>query len=300
MSMIGCTMLKKIDLRCRDAKSVQVPFGGMFLYLLGDINQLPPVKDKALYSTQVGRGELQAQGQLLFHAIEAYVFLNTSFRQSGINQRMFRNILDRISNAETTQEDWQTLMNCVLNYLVMEKNMRLKMLFESTQQTKEHLITIRNLWTAKGLVNGALGFVRDIVYAPQTRPPEQPIVIMVEFDAYSGPTIQGNLVPISSVTRTIKHRSQTFNRKQFPTQLASAMTIHKSQGLTLDKAVVNIGKKEMSLGMSYVALSRVRTLEGLAIEKQFDFRRLDSIKRSEMLKDRQDSVARMIRRSNLL
>ena len=265
---------------------------------------------------------------------------------------MFRNILDRISNGETTQEDWQTLMNRRIelfgndernafenavriystNKETSEYNCRkLKDLHVPVAQIKaihtpdgcdsvcrnlpaelasglEPFLNIalncrvmlrQNLWTAKGLVNGALGFVRDIVYTPGTKPPQQPIVIMVEFDAYSGPTIEGNLVPITSIMRTIKHRSNIYNRKQFPIQLASAMTIHKSQGLTLDKAVVNIGKKEMSLGMSYVALSRVRTLEGLAIEKHFDFQRLDSIKRSAMLKDRQDAVARMIRRSNI-
>lgn len=49
--------------------------------------------------------------------------------------------------------------------------------------------------------------------------------------------------------------------KQFPLQLAFANTVNKSQFLTLDKAVVDIGERETSTGLTYVAFSRVETLE---------------------------------------
>ena len=50
----------------------------------------------------------------------------------------------------------------------------------------------RNFWVSKGLVNRAIGRVEKIVYAPNTRSPDdQPVCILVRFERYSGPTIDG-------------------------------------------------------------------------------------------------------------
>lgn len=91
------------------------------------------------------------------------------------------------------------------------------------------------------------------------------------------PFIRDRLFPILPVVANWKENSVDCSRKQFPLNVAHALTIHKSQGLTLDRAVVDIRDKEMSVGLTYVALSRVRTIEDIMIFKAFDYGRLASI-----------------------
>ncbi|KAF5967346.1 ATP-dependent DNA helicase PIF1 [Fusarium bulbicola] len=169
-----------------------------------------------------------------------------------------------------------------------------------------------NLWTAVGLVNGAVGIVEDIAWEDRTRgvnpPRKTPEVIMVRFEghvgqpyfAFSSDNIlrdwaakQGKLTDDLTVKVTklssglrwwaalLKHGIPTFralmargyvvsnnlfSRKRFLLTIAYAITAHRSQGTTLDKAVVDISGKIFTVGLSYVVVSRFKTLTGIMFE----------------------------------
>ncbi|EXX58878.1 ATP-dependent DNA helicase PIF1-like [Rhizophagus irregularis DAOM 181602=DAOM 197198] len=64
------------------------------------------------------------------------------------------------------------------------------------------------------------------------------------------------------------------SRLQFPLSLAWAITAHKLQGLTLSKAVIDLGKKEFVAGLSFVTIFRVRSLDDILF-KHFSLNRLE-------------------------
>ena len=70
-----------------------------------------------------------------------------------------------------------------------------------------------------------------------------------------------------------------------PLKLAWAVTIYKAQGLTLHKVVVDIGKKEFSSGLIYVACSRVRCLKDLLFTAPFPYERLSNMCKSKHLQE---------------
>ena len=103
-----------IDKRLRQAKPgySNVPFGNMFVYLFGDIMQLPPVMDWALYSKNANASaSLANEGYLAYRSFTNCQILTNVQRQSGNSpeQQNFRNILRRLSTGTSTIEDWNTL-----------------------------------------------------------------------------------------------------------------------------------------------------------------------------------------------
>ena len=122
-----------------------------------------------------------------------------------------------------------------------------------------------NLWVDVGLVNGAMGTVVAICYRSGGAPPDLPIAVMVRLDSYSGPMLPDGTVPITPIRRTWSASGAQCSRLKLPLKLAWAVTIHKAQGLTLDKVVIDVGKKEFSSGLTFVACSRVRHLADFAV-----------------------------------
>jgi len=129
---------------------------------------------------------------------------------------------------------------------------------------------IRNL--GDGLVNGSIGTVQNIVVN------EHNVVtkLMIKFnDPESGSLLQDpnydNAVGLPKLDQEFLYNGRFIVRRQFPIVPAWSVSIHKSQGMTLDSVRVGIQKKIFSHGMIYVALSRVRTLDGLYLENGYNF-----------------------------
>jgi len=111
------------------------------------------------------------------------------------------------------------------------------------------VMLLKNLNIPKGLVNGACGTIKNLTS----------VSIDVLFDNGQ----QLNLEPIDFDYK--QEGKIKINRKQYPIRLAYGITIHKSQGMTFDNLVVNFSKI-FDYGQAYVALSRVRSLEGLILK----------------------------------
>ncbi|XP_057837395.2 uncharacterized protein LOC131047633 [Cryptomeria japonica] len=144
-----------------------------------------------------------------------------------------------------------------------------------------------NLWVETGLVNGALGQVREIVYNDGEHPPQLPLFVVVQFQNYTGPPWDHNNptnIPIPPISRGLQ--------RQMPLKMAWALTIHKSQGLTLQRATIDIGNIDRQ-GMTFTAISRVRDLTSLRIHPAFTFERYARMQQSPHVTRRKEEEARL-------
>ena len=121
-----------------------------------------------------------------------------------------------------------------------------------------------------------MGVIRDVVYKTGS-PPQMSHFVLCHFPQYTGPSLYpgcpDRLFPVFPVDRKFLIDNKACSRMMIPLSLAYAVTIHKSQSLTLNKVVINIGKKEFCTGLSFVPLSRVRRITDLLLHP-FPFERL--------------------------
>src|ERR1043166_943208 len=120
-----------------------------------------------------------------------------------------------------------------------------------------------------------MGTIKDILFENQGLP-ALPAAVFIKFEKYNGPTITNakgdEVVPIASIKRSWEGKNETTcSRLQVPILcLAWAIIVHKSQGLTLEKAKIDIGSKKFVAGLMFVPLSRVRWLGNIYF-KHFTF-----------------------------
>eukprot|EP00462_Mataza_sp_D1_P007381 CAMPEP_0175123576 /NCGR_PEP_ID=MMETSP0087-20121206/2320_1 /TAXON_ID=136419 /ORGANISM="Unknown Unknown, Strain D1" /LENGTH=354 /DNA_ID=CAMNT_0016405283 /DNA_START=291 /DNA_END=1355 /DNA_ORIENTATION=+ len=290
--MLDGQYFTKLEEIARAVRSCSLPFGGIQLVVCGDFFQLPPVS-KGKSTEQQLCFETDAWNRCL--GKKKTVLLSRVYRQTD---QTFLNILDEIRWGECSEDSASTLRQAGADAKTEDSDIVATMLLtrkkdvdainssrlDQLEGTAElysardsgvspasaqmlaascsarqrlHLkvgaqvILLRNISVQQGLCNGSRGVVTKI--KANTRYPE------VRF-------ANGLVRVISPETWKITIGGVVAaSREQIPLELAWAMSVHKSQGMTLDKAVVDLSSV-FEYGQAYVALSRVKSLRGLALQ----------------------------------
>jgi len=207
----------------------------------------PPVDVLRIFSTN---NDADSYNKKCFEAIEERPYNYTS------KDELF--IYD--SNDECTIIDAKDLTDKKISKLdlIALKKFNEDCKAPQTLELKEgcRVMLLKNIDLKKGLANGSCGTIKQLTSAS----------IDILFD--NG--VRSNLVPMEF--EYIREGKTRIKRTQYPLRLAYGITIHKSQGMTFDKLVVNFNKI-FAYGQAYVALSRTRTLDGLYI-KGFDHNKI--------------------------
>lgn len=299
ISMVRADLLDAIDNALRKYRRDSRPFGGVQLLMIGDLQQLAPVvtpRDEEIlrdhYSTPYFFGS-RALSQIPYVTIR----LEKVFRQQNLD---FVELLNHVRDNRLTDSD-RRMLNARLNpafipdkesgYIRLtthnssadsynENQLRklpsnpvryraqIKGTFpELAYPTAEELIIkpgaqvmfVKNDTAAREYYNGLIGHVvRADDHSATIRVPGRQTPIEVTPQVW-----ENSKYKVNEQTNTIETEVQgTFT--QMPLRLAWAITIHKSQGLTFDRVIIDAGAS-FAPGQVYVALSRCRTLEGLVL-----------------------------------
>ncbi|MEA1953195.1 MAG: AAA family ATPase [Campylobacterota bacterium] len=285
VSMISPEIFSAMDLILRGFKGVDAPFGGVQVVISGDFFQLPPV-------SKVAKDKRFAWQSPAWKALELKTcYLQEKFRQddnrliqvlddirsgdisddsqSLLDQRHEKELsshfnptklythnvdVDRINSDELSRLDGEPKL-FICDTKGSEKN--IEKIFKSSLVLEELalkkgavVIFIKNN-LEEGYVNGTTGTVQS--FSPIDK---MPIVkttdgrkIKLDLEEWSLENDSGKVIATVS---------------QVPLRLAWAITIHKSQGMTLDAAEIDLSKT-FETGQGYVALSRIKSIEGLRL-----------------------------------
>ena len=160
---------------------------------------------------------------------------------------------------------------------------------------KAEVMLTSNLWTEVGLCNGSFGTIEQIWFGENMGPPNLPVAVLVHFPSYTGLAFLGacpKCIPVPPKVFEWMADGKHLSRQQVPLRLRYAMTIHKSQGQTLTKAVVDLGSGERVAGCTFVATSRVRSIHDIVFQPM-TFDRLKAIGRSKGMQKRLEAEERL-------
>ncbi|MES2800271.1 MAG: helix-turn-helix domain-containing protein [Bacteroidota bacterium] len=302
VSMLRADLLDAIDWTLRNVRRDNAPFGGVQVLYIGDLMQLPPVIKNEEWHTlrNYYSGAFFFNAKVIQEQPPLYIELTKIYRQQQSN---FIEILNNLRNNAITQSNIETLNQLVdpnfdatrtKGYITITTHNHkadtinqsaLKALDEKSKKyTAEvtgefppHLFPIElemdlkigaqvmfiknDLSFEKNFFNGKMGEIEVLdedeitVYFPEEKK-------KIKVDKYEWSNIR---YEVDANTGEIKEKTLgTF--VHYPLKLAWAITVHKSQGLTFEKAVIDVSEV-FAPGQAYVALSRLTSLDGLVLLK---------------------------------
>ena len=125
-----------------------------------------------------------------------------------------------------------------------------------------------------------------------------PYVVFVEFDNYAGPPYfvgdrrRCRVVSIFRVVREFLVGTAACTRTQFPLTVAFAVTVYKCQGITASCIVADISGRDFQAGLTYVAVSRATSLQGVMFDVPFDLEAIRQTSRESYAAREEDARRR--------
>lgn len=296
ISMVRADLLDAVDMTLRRFRKSSLPFGGVQLLMIGDAQQLSPVvkDDERKYMSQVYLSPYFFHSKALQQLDYITIELQKVYRQKD---QVFLDILNAIRDNRPTNEIMNALNSRVNAYESDEDTIRLTthnaqadgvnskkldmlpgdpVMFEAevegdfpensypadfvlSLKKDAQVMFIRN--DSEGqYYNGKLGRVEDIS--------AKGVVTVRDLE---GNSIVVNPVEWPNIQYVLNDESGEIEPniigkfRQIPLKVAWAITIHKSQGLTFDRVIIDAGAA-FAFGQVYVALSRCRSLEGISLD----------------------------------
>lgn len=284
ISMVHCELLTLVDMVFRIVRDNPKPFGGIQLILSGDFCQLPPISKS--------KGKIFAFQSDSWSAAEIHVGMLTKvFRQKD---QAFADALNDVRVGNLTSEVKTLLRSRYRQHDPFPEIAPVIVYTHNADVDGENAKKLAELpgdtWTREAQDSGQEGPLATLqknCLAPATLNLKIGAQVMLlwnidplndlangslgkitGFSRSGEPIVKFSRMEMAIETRTwaIKSGDDVLAaRVQFPLRLAWAATVHKTQGMTLDKVRVYLDRV-FEYGQAYVALSRSKTLEGLFIE----------------------------------
>ena len=296
ISMVRADLLDAVDMTLRRYRRNDRPFGGVQLLMIGDGQQLSPVvkENERPFMAQVYPSPYFFHAKALQNMEYVTIELQKVYRQKDSDfldvlnavreNRITADVLKVLnSRVHAYDDDDDTIRLTTHNAQADAVNLRkLEMLpdevkmfeadiegdfsensypadFVLSLKVGAQVMFIRNDSEA-GFYNGKIGKVTDMIPGKQVEVTDSDGQVI-----YVTPAEWPNLQYALNEDSGEIEQSVVGVFRQLPLRIAWAITIHKSQGLTFDKVIIDAGSA-FAFGQVYVALSRCRTLEGISLE----------------------------------